>query len=162
MPLKDITTTDLLALWGAIIATLVLIWDIIKWFREGPKVQFSVYPNMVMIPEMSGDKSRRYIRVDVKNIGDRAFTVESLTQHLYPGRFSKRASDSWVVAHFTQSTQLPLLLEPGRVWMGMFMQDAQMETNSREGYFTCELHCSYRKKPLKKRLIIPQKSNENG
>ena len=38
--------TEIAAWWGAIIATLVLLWDMYKWERSGPIINVSASPNM--------------------------------------------------------------------------------------------------------------------
>jgi len=41
--------TELAAWWGAIIATLMLLWDMYKWVRSGPIINVSVSPNYATI-----------------------------------------------------------------------------------------------------------------
>lgn len=69
MELKiSIKATEIVAWWGAIVATIVLIWDIIKWRSAGLRIKFRVYPNLIVIgkPELEG---KTYINAKASNIG---------------------------------------------------------------------------------------------
>jgi hypothetical protein len=33
---------DFVAVYAAIVATIVLIWDVVKWYKEGPKLVVTV------------------------------------------------------------------------------------------------------------------------
>ncbi len=45
---------EIVAWWGAIVATVVLVWDIYKWKTSGPKIRFVVCPGMIVV----GDPTR--------------------------------------------------------------------------------------------------------
>jgi len=44
----NVTLTGVLAVWGAFIATVVLIWDVYKWITSGPWIHLEVKANMLM------------------------------------------------------------------------------------------------------------------
>jgi hypothetical protein len=52
--LDDMTSTEIAAWWGAIIASIVLLWDIYKWKTRGPKLVMRLSPNI----QVWGDPSR--------------------------------------------------------------------------------------------------------
>ena len=44
--LQLIDKVDPIAIYAAIVATTLLIWDIVKWRRSGPRLRLRVMPNM--------------------------------------------------------------------------------------------------------------------
>lgn len=36
----------IIAWWGAILSSVVFLWDVYKWHTAGPKIRFSVKSNM--------------------------------------------------------------------------------------------------------------------
>ena len=73
-----LTSIEIVARWGAIIATLVLLWDIYKWKTSGPKLRLRIIGNMktINIPSSEGIT---FISVRVDNIG----TVETTITNFY-------------------------------------------------------------------------------
>src|SRR5438132_12326882 len=82
------SVTTLLAWWGAIIATTVLVWDVYKW-RKTRQVQLSVRANGNLQDAHSQDP-RRYISITVTNNGDRPTTLGLVTFRCCESEFSKR------------------------------------------------------------------------
>jgi hypothetical protein len=66
--------TDIVAWWGAILATIVFAWDIIKWRLAGPKLRLSVNSGMQSI-NISEYEGKTLISATVVNYGDRPTTV---------------------------------------------------------------------------------------
>ena len=66
--------TDIVAWWGAIVATSVLIWDIYKWRTSGPRIKFIVQPNSLVVGDPAR-KGKRFISVKATNVGDRPTTI---------------------------------------------------------------------------------------
>lgn len=157
----DITLTDLLAVWGAFIATLVLIWDIFKWKRSGPQIVFEALPNMMVlgVPTLSKDKT--YIIAKATNKGDRTTTITNLGVRYYSNRFCKllqRPKWQGVIAN-TGLKPLPYILKPGETWSGLIDQDEFNDELYERGILIVELYCSHSKKPKKVR-VRPQKPKE--
>ena len=74
--------TDMAAWWGAVIATAIFIWDIIKWIKSGPKIVFTVWPNQIVM----GDPVREgktYINANVINRGTQPSTLRNLGLFFY-------------------------------------------------------------------------------
>jgi hypothetical protein len=67
--------TAIVAWWGAILSTIVFLWDIYKYRRAGPKLRVGVRAGMLMVP--STDK-RTFILTEVVNVGDRPTTLANL------------------------------------------------------------------------------------
>ena len=116
--LKDMSINDIVAWWGAIVATLVLIWDVYKWKRSGPLHRVTARPNM---RSLDGDNKGVYIIVEVSNIGDKSTTLTDLVGVCYKSRlavFLRKPNYSFVVPNTMFRKMLPFLLIPGDCWTG--------------------------------------------
>lgn len=71
--------SDVAAWWGAIIATLVLVWDVFKWRKSRFSIKVSASPNMSSLnplkEKLEDDKN---IFVEVVNRGDKVITLTHL------------------------------------------------------------------------------------
>ena len=151
----------MVAWWGAIIATFVLLWDIYKWKTSGPKIRFRANPNMKTfnIPSREG---KTWISATAENVGTGATTITNLGFQYYRNWFKKifRKPDSSGViasAEATPNQSIPYILNPGTIWQGLALQTKELEENSRKGYLICELYYSQSKKPKEYRVIIEKK-----
>ncbi len=152
-------TTDFVAWWGAIIATLVFIWDIYKWKSTGSKVTLRTQLNMksINIPSREG---KTWIFITAQNNGDRASTITVVGLKHYKNAIMKimrKASNSFVVpgVEATSNQSIPFILNPGSIWQGLVLQTEEVETYAKDGILICELYCSHIKKPVESRVIFP-------
>ena len=116
--LQNMSINDIVAWWGAIVATLVLIWDVYKWKRSGPVLRVTARPNMRSMDENSEGV---YIIIEVSNIGDKSTTLTGLVGVCYKSRlavFLRKPNYSFVVTNTIFRKTLPFLLIPGDRWMG--------------------------------------------
>jgi HJR/Mrr/RecB family endonuclease len=69
--------TEIVAWWGAVLATIVFLWDIYKWRTAGRKLRVSVQSGMksINMPQFEG---KTLIHVNVSNYGDRPTTITNL------------------------------------------------------------------------------------
>ena len=150
--------TDLAAWWGAVLATLVLAWDIYKWKHSGAVVNVSVSANMQTfggIPDELEDKT--FVVVEVSNAGDGKTTLTHLVGIHYKSlfqKFRKKRNTAFFVANPAYSEPLPHVLGPGERWVGGIEQNKDLEKMSRDGYLYCGVYHSGGKKPLLQRVII--------
>ncbi len=160
------TATEIAAWWGAIVATLVFLWDIYKWKTRGPRLSMRLSPHMVVI----GDPRREgktWVTVTVTNTGDQPTTIKSLALEYYTSvwkRIRIRAEKAFVVASPNDHYPLPRVLNPGDEWMGFMPQDRgdiDLEAMSRNGYLVVLLSQSHTDKALRKRLIIKKKKDDS-
>jgi len=115
--------TDLVAWWGAIIATLVLVWDMYKWKRSGSIINVSASPNMHAFGNLPNSiKNKKYIKVEIVNIGDRKTTITHLVMFHYKSLFQKirgkKDKSFFVATPALFPPPLPYLIEPGERWLG--------------------------------------------
>jgi len=151
--------TNLAAWWGAIIATLVLIWDMYKWKLSGPIINVSASPGMQTVGNLPNHlEGKKYISVEVTNTGDRKTTITHLVGLHYKSFFQKLINKKDI--NFIVATPafipppLPYILEPGERWMGGIEQNSELEEMSRNGYLCCGIYHSCGKKPILQRVII--------
>lgn len=158
----EFTVIEFVAWWGAIIATLVLAWDIYKWKTRGPNLHIRLTPNMKVI----GDPVREgqtWVTINVSNVGDRPTTIKSFGFEFYPSLYSKirgKSETAFFITNPSDAKPLPLVLSPGEEWIGMAPQDKEdldLKTMARDGYLVGYLSVSHSRKPLKKRLIFSDK-----
>lgn len=146
--------TDVVAWWGAIIATIVLIWDIFKWTASGPKIRMNVRSNRRLIG-FPGREDEQLIMVEAVNIGDRPTTLTLVGLIHYDGwldRIRKKPSVQYAVPNPTITQALPYVLEPGKMWTGGITQSEDVEELSSQGHLICQLYDSWHTKPFQKRM----------
>lgn len=102
-------TTDVLAWWGAIIATLVLVWDILKWRKD--RVNLSVKIIGIDVPVGQG------IRCEISNRGGKATTIIDVMLVTYQDNpFLRLIRMAKITKYLSASMNLPSPLAPGAVW----------------------------------------------
>jgi hypothetical protein len=148
-------STKIIAWWGAILASIVFLWDVFKWLTSGPKIRLTIQTNMQTInnPLFDGEK---IIFAEVVNTGPPT-TITNLSFSWYPDLLSKikRRPQKAFVSHNPSPAQpLPFLLAQGVLWQGMTTQDSAIEELASNGRLYCYLYCSHRKKPIERRVII--------
>jgi hypothetical protein len=159
--LQRVISTDIVAWWGAIVASLVLLWDVYKWMVEGPRLTMRLSPNM----EVWGDPSREgktWVSVTVSNVGNRPTTIKGVGMEYYTNwfsRFRNRAERAAVFPNPNTGFPLPRVLNPGEEWLGLIPQErldkgVDLEEISRTGHLMIWLSQSHKQRAMRKRLII--------
>lgn len=152
----DFTGTEIIAWWGVIVASIVLIWDIFKWKTAGPRVRFVVTTGVIIMgdPERAGKK---YISATATNIGDRPPTITNLVVQFYKNYLAMlrhKPEESRIVTNPSNSQPLPYVLNPGVVWHGLAKQIREIEDLAKKGYLVCGLCLSHTDKEIDRRVII--------
>ncbi len=151
-----LTGTDIVAWWGAILATVVLLWDIYKWKTAGPRIRFVVRSGMIVV----GDPSREgqtFVSAEATNVGDRPTTITNLVlQHYktYLAMLRHKPSTSMLVTNPSISQPLPYVLQPGSVWQGLAIQSEEIEDLAKSGYLVCGLCHSHSHREIDRRVVI--------
>ena len=130
------SASQIAAWWGAIIATLVLGWDVFKWKQTGrPRLQLKALPDMKPHgPVPNADPNKTYVLIEVVNVGDKKTEITHLTGLYYRSRLQRlrgRNEQAFVVLNPAFSTQFPCFLEPGQRWTGGIEQTTDLEERSR-------------------------------
>lgn len=164
--IEKMNTTDIAAWWGAVIASLVLVWDMYKWMTKGPRLFVRLSPNM----KVFGDPLREgttWVSVTVSNVGDRPTTIKGVGMEYYTNWFQRlrnKAEKAVLFPNANYSFPLPRVLNPGEEWLGLIPQarldkEIDIEEMSRNGHLMIWLTQSHTQRAMYKRLII---SNKRG
>ena len=145
----SLDASDYAAWWGAIIASLALLWNIVTAIRDGPKINTRVNPNMQYFPEDDHTAGKKYICLTATNVGRYTVTVTS-----YCGYYANslreiimRKQQHFIVNVTRElSSPLPHVLEPGTQWKGMLDQGGFYEENSAPKYLFVGIAHSHSKK----------------
>lgn len=118
---------NIVAWWGAILASIVLIWDIAKWMKGGARIRsiikFNVsYDDGKLLSEeaIEGGVVRQYqnyCHIEFANIGKLPTTLMGL---IASSKAESNAKDEFTVMDqaFTPhwEKKLPFVLKPGEIW----------------------------------------------
>ena len=148
----DFTTWDIsdyAAWWGAIIATLTLIWNIIIALKKGSRIIVKAQPNMKIFPEDPLTKDKEYISVTVVNKGTAPTTITHFCgYHVKNFRdYIKRKKQNFIInAHPSTGKTIPYVLKPGEEWNNLAEQN-NIDENYISGYLYIGISHNQRKKP---------------
>jgi hypothetical protein len=147
---------DPVAVYGAVVATIVLLWDGVKWYADHQAkldVHLSTGMRSFNIPELEG-KDLMVLRAI--NMSSRATTITHMTMQLYPSWLAyirRRPSQSWIVVDHLPNQPLPYVLEPGKIWAGTGLQTEDIPEMAK-GRLYVELIHALAKKPIRCRVIV--------
>lgn len=149
-----ITITDVVAWWGAIVATAVLVWDVVKWKLSGrPKLDIEVNADMSILH--SPNPNQKVFTVSVTNNGDKKTTLENLSLWHYekkPSRFRKQHPQILVATVSRAGRQLPHVLEPGETWAGFYEQTKSVEEMLETGFLFVRVEDTSKQKTARTRF----------
>jgi len=154
--------TEIVAWWGAIVATGVLIWDVIKWRLAGPKLRRTVKTGMqpfnILVYE-----GKTVIIAHVTNYGDRPTTITHLAFLFYRNwwrRLVRKANENYIIMTPNTIHPVPYELKPGTTWDGIAVQEKKTDKMAREGHLICALYHSHKERPLRRRITIQDKPRQ--
>ena len=140
------------AWWGAIVASIVLLWEIFKWATRGAHVIVNASPNLQTVNQAEGKlDDGKIIYVEAINAGDLPTTITHLVFHQYETvlkKFFNEPQNQGVIIKQGAGHELPHLLTPGSHWVGMINQDELVEKLGDKGLFYCGVIHTPRKKPV--------------
>lgn len=150
----DATTT--IAVWGAVAGTAAIVWDVIKWKTDGPRLEVSVNPNMQAIhPITKALDPRQLIQVRVANRGSRPARVTTLVGLSFKSRIhrllGKPAGGAFFIRQPESSEPLPVTLAPGDVWCG-FIDRRQALESVGDAVLYCGVEHTLAKTPVLARI----------
>lgn len=148
---------DYVAWWGAVVATLVLLWDVAKWFRSGPKIKQRIqldtfYPDskVLSVEKLESGESKElaaYCHIEIVNTGTLPTTIMGISATHMGGRQNGQASlsNQSFTPHYGKT--LPHVLPPGEVWnCRLEMSDLHMLARRGEPYI--EVFVSHKNSPI--------------
>ena len=158
--------TKIVAWWGAVVATVVLLWDIYKWNKSGPNLQLSASPNMQVLGD-EGLEGPSYIFLEVSNVGDRKTTLTHFVGKWYKSFWQrirrKKAEANFMVPNPEYSKPLPFILEAGESWTGYVRQTEELEGWMKTGRLFLGVAYTNKVKPkyLRIRYKVHNKDSRN-
>lgn len=145
------TIAEIAAWYAATVSTTVLVWDVIKWSRTGPRINAVAYAGWESygIPETDG---QTLLFVKLTNVGDRATTLTSWGMYWYPksGRLiAKNRLKSFVVpGGLAGLGEIPKKLDPGDVWTGVARETPDYNEARKAGRVVIALGFSHQEKEI--------------
>jgi hypothetical protein len=120
--------SDVIAIYAAVVATAVLLWDFWKWKSEGQCLRLDVRSGVWHEGVAMGYPGGYYLDISITNTGDRPTTVEELqtTARAWYGR-------KLYYGHVRNG--FPIVLDPGKVKGLRIQQTERYEQLSRDARF---------------------------
>jgi hypothetical protein len=149
----QMSITDFAAWWGAVIATLVILWDIYKWRHAGPNVSLNIRPNMFTSGHSELDGKRLFL-IDAANNGDRPTTITKLVFIYYNGLWALlcRKAEYFFIKNPGLENGFPHKLDVGETWDGFAFHNDEHDHMLKTGYFYAWLYSSDRSRPISVRI----------
>jgi hypothetical protein len=145
-----------IAVYAAVISTIVFGWDVLKWAMSGPQLKIVCRPDVVLVGGGVRDTGRK-LSATVVNRGDAATTLTNLHLCLYQSRLHPwlpwKKPDYFFVKAPSAVQPLPYNLEPGRQWQGIVNQNEDLEKMMRDGALFAEVQYVHSDKGLRSRRL---------
>ncbi len=153
----------LAAWWGALIATIVLLFDYYKWARSGPRIRCDSKYGWKMMVDGVVD-SDEYVFFSVTNTGDRPTTITKQAVLHWPNRikrhFCKSKTQFWIKGDLHGMGQIPMIIKPGEIWNGTArINDEIHKLMNKDGYLYLSLEFSHRRRPYLFKVTKGSKSS---
>jgi hypothetical protein len=150
------------AWWGAALSTTVFVWDIAKWYKQGPQIRKRIKINVVYhdskvlkITKLDTGGERReleeYCHIELINIGRAPTTImDIVATHTETSEGQMWSGYQRFVPH--QGKSLPHVLPAGEIW-SCRLPMTDLHQMAERGEAVIEVLVSHREKPI---VIKPQ------
>ena len=149
---------DPVAIYAALVATTILIWDVVKWLRSGPRLKTRANSGMQILndPQRHG---KTYISVKAANVGSSPTTITNLALAYYKNswdRLRRKPANNFVAIspEITPAHALPHILQVGEEWTGLIEQDAKLAEMAKNGLLYADIHHAVGDRPARSRITI--------
>ena len=159
--LNLVAEIDPVAIYAALVATTILIWDVVKWFRSGPRIKVRLNSNMILVGDPDPSRhGKTFISVMVTNVGSSPTTITNLCGAHFRNRWDqlRKKSDKQFVVIAPQAAQhlpLPHVLKVGEEWRGLIEQTPKIVQMAKEGLLYAAVYQSVKSRSVSVRIIIP-------
>ena len=156
--------SDYAAWWGAIIATLTLIWNIILALKKGPRIFVKAIPNMEIFPSDPLTENKQYISITAINKGSAPTTITHFCGYFVKNLwdFISRKRQNFIInAHPSTGKTLPYVLKPGEEWHNLADQKHIIE-NYKNGFIYVGVAHNQQKKPKYVRISLKSIKKDNN
>jgi hypothetical protein len=111
------------AVYAAVVSTVVLVWDVVKWRMSGPRLRLTVQTRLALLGNGQLDTTT-CLGVQVTNYGDSPTTLMSFGALMYKNDWlalvqADRPEFGLVFPEGPGVPILPRVLEPGQQWLGL-------------------------------------------
>jgi hypothetical protein len=156
--------TVTIAVYAAVVATAVAVWDVVKWKMQGPNLEVEVQTGMRLYSGEFPDE-REFVVMRVTNRGDRPTTITNMGYLLYRDDFVARWSRNSntfaaIVPNPSEAQRLPFVLAPGVQWVGMGVQDEELTNMAGSGCLMCAVYHSHTNLPIMRQLLVKNRNTD--
>ena len=158
--LNLVAEIDPIAIYAALVATAILIWDVVKWLRSGPRIEVRANSNMIFFGDPDPHREgKTYIFVKVANVGYSPTTITNFGGKYFLNHWNKlrKKPDKMFIVAVPQAAQhlpLPHVLKVGEEWSGIIEQTPEVEQMAKNGLLYAEVYQSVKSGPIRARVII--------
>ena len=148
------SASDFAAWWGAVVATLAVIWNIIVAIRSGARVHVRANPNMQVFPRQPITEDKTYISVTAVNRGNSSTTITHFCGYYiksFWGLLRGEKQEFIVNTDLSLGKPIPFVLHPGEEWSSMADQKS-IEEKCIGGHLYIGIIHNQRKRPVYKRV----------
>ncbi len=152
----NFTASDYAAWWGAVTATLALLWNIIVAMRSGARIKIRATPNMIIYPKQAITEDNTYISVTAVNHGNSPTTITHFCGFYAPTLWAliRGKKKQFVInTHSALGKPIPFVLAPGEEWGGLADQKNMLGENG-DGYLYLGIIHNQRTRPMYKRVKL--------
>lgn len=159
--LNFVAEIDPVAIYAALVATTILIWDVVKWLRSGPRIKVRMNPNMKIINDPDPRRTgKTFIYVIVTNVGFSPTTITNFGGVHFRNRWDqlRRKPDKQFYITSPEAAQhlpLPHVLKVGEEWSGLIGQTPEIVQMAKNGLLYAVVFQSVKRRPVSVRIIIP-------
>lgn len=155
------TASGIAAWYGAFIASVVLVWDVVKWRKDGPRIKAEARAGWRTMG-MDEFEGKDVTSVKATNIGSRATMLTSFGMYWFHAGVSVRnraKAKAFIIQPSTFGPgQVPKKIEPGDVWHGLVTESESYKSMQNEGgKFFIALRFSH----IAKEVLVPVQVTAN-
>ena len=155
VPASQLSASDLAAWWGALVATAVLVFEVIKWRKSRAAVHVTAKPNMQLVGSgvMGAEK---HILITATNRGGQPTTITHVIVAQYPHWMARIRGkpDMWGAIPDPRPGRLPHVLAPGEMWTGLVDQSDLAAKSKPGGLLYCGVNHALVEKPILVRVAL--------
>lgn len=155
----DISTwsiSDYAAWWGAVVATLTLIWNFVVAFRSGPRIHVRVNPNMQILSKAPATGDKNFISVTAVNRGTAPTTITHFcgfyTDSLW-NLIRGNRQQFIITTNSVMGKDVPYVLKPGEQW-NRWADQHDLQKKVGNGYLYLGVTHNQRKRPVYQRVCF--------
>lgn len=145
---------DPVAVYAAIVATLVLGWQIFVWLRSGPHLKGRANSNMKSFGAL-GESNETYVVFNITNTGRAPTTITHVALYAYKNRwnwFRQRTDFTAIVNHSLAAYPIPYVFKVGETFMSMCIQTDDLVQKSKDMLLYGVVIHSFSNRPLLMRI----------